>query len=89
MSLVFDDAGFRDVLRQLAPAVAGAGEQVAGAARSKLPAGVGVDVIHKTDRNGRPVALVTITHASGMARQANDGVLTRAAAECGLDVHRY
>jgi len=50
---------------------------------------VPVTVTMKTDRNGRPVALVTLAHAKGLAMQAKYGTLTRAAASQGLDVHRY
>lgn len=41
------------------------------------------------DRNGRPVAYAAITEPQGMAIQAKHGTLTRAAAEAGLDIHRY
>lgn len=82
-------AGFREILAMQADATAAAGEQVADAVRAQVPADVRVDVEHKTDPEGRPVALVTIAHPSGLARQAKDGVLTRAAAAAGLDVKRY
>ena len=48
-----------------------------------------VTVTMKTDKHGRPVALVTLAHAKGLAMQAKEGTLTRAAASQGLDVHRY
>lgn len=65
------------------------GEATADAIRRKVPDDVPVGVIHKLDRNGRPVALVTIAHPSGLARQAKDGVVTRSVAEQGIDITRY
>ena len=54
-----------------------------------VPSDVKVSVTNKTGDDGRPVSLVTIEHASGLARQAKYGTLTRAAAENGLEVTRY
>lgn len=65
------------------------GDEVAAKVRARVPEDVEVHVNKKYDRNGRPTAVVTIAHPSGMARQAKDGVLTRAAAEAGVDVVRY
>lgn len=67
--------------------VSAAAERVA--ASMDVPDDVPVSVTHKTGDDGRPVSLVTIAHASGLARQAKSGVLTRAAAENGLEVTRY
>lgn len=51
--------------------------------------GVETTVTMRKDRNGRPVALVTLAEAKGIAMQAKHGTLTRAAAAKGLDVTRY
>lgn len=67
--------------------VSRAAERVA--ASVNVPDAVPVSVTHKTGDDGRPVSLVTIAHASGLARQAKYGTLTRAAAENGLEVTRY
>lgn len=50
-----------------------------------------VEVITKIDRDrtGRPRGMVTIAHPGGLAMQAKRGVLTKAAAENGLDIRRY
>ncbi|MHD0024506.1 hypothetical protein ACQX2E_09580 [Corynebacterium diphtheriae] len=50
-----------------------------------------VEVITKVDRDrtGRPRGMVTIAHPGGLAMQAKHGVLTKAAAENGLDIRRY
>ena len=66
-----------------------AGERLAESVRAKVPGDVPVSVQQRTDENGRPVSLVTIAHASGLARQAKHGVLTRSAAELGIEVTRY
>lgn len=65
-----------------------AAENVAASVRAKVPADVEVVVNDHISAAGRPVSVVTIIHPSGMARQAKDGVLTRAAAENGMDVTR-
>lgn len=62
---------------------------VADSARSKLPPEVPVGTRAQTNDEGRPVVLVTVMHPSGAARQAKDGVLTRAAADNRLEVTRY
>lgn len=67
--------------------VSAAAERVA--ASVSVPEGVPVRVADKTGDDGRPVSIVTIAHASGLARQAKHGTLTRAAAENGLEVTRY
>nr|WP_304503763.1 hypothetical protein [Corynebacterium lemuris] len=66
-----------------------AGEEVAANLRAKLPDDVPVKVTSFINESGRPVTMVTITHPSGLARQAKDGVVTRAASEAGLDIRRY
>ncbi len=76
------------VLQQFADETAEAAEQVAENIRAKVPADVEVTVTNTTNRKGRPVSLVTIAHASGLARQAKHGTVTLAAAEAGLEVRR-
>lgn len=72
--------------------LAGLVESKAGAirdaAQQQVPSDVPVGLLMKVDKMGSPVGLVTIMHPSGLARQARDGVLTRAAAYGGLDVTR-
>lgn len=85
-----DDKEFMKMLQAVGTEpIRAAGEAVASEVRKNVPDDVPVVVNHKRDRNGRPVALVTVAHASGLARQAKDGVLTKAAANAGLDVNRY
>lgn len=63
-------------------------EQVAKAVAAGIPEhATGVET--GTDRNGKPVAYAAITEPRGLAVQATTGALTRAAAEQGLDIHRY
>lgn len=73
---------------ELAAVVSAKGAAIQAAAQSQLPPDVPVQMRLEENAMGAPVALVTITHASGLARQAKDGVLTRAAASSGLDVSR-
>ncbi|WP_411708636.1 hypothetical protein [Corynebacterium sp. LaCa116] len=79
------DEWYKKNLASLAPQLASKAQAVAGAVEGDVP----VTVTMKTDRHGRPVALVTLAHAKGLAMQAKRGTLTRAAASQGLDVHRY
>ena len=79
------DEWYKKNLAALAPQLESKAQAVAGAVDSDVP----VTVTIKTDRNGRPVALVTLAPAKGLAMQAKHGTLTRAAASQGLDVHRY
>ena len=67
--------------------VSAAAERVASS--MDVPSDIPVSVTHKTGNDGRPVSIVTLAHASGLARQAKRGTLTRAAAENGLEVTRY
>lgn len=63
------------------------GDAVAESAQAS--AGVPVDNYFERDQNGDWRALVTIAHPSGIMKQIKHGTLTRAAAEQGLEVHRY
>lgn len=64
-------------------------ERAAREVQSHVPAGYKVGIVIESDRNGRPVAMIAIMEPWGLAAQAKHGVLTRAAAAAGLDVHRY
>ena len=66
-----------------------AAEDVADRIRAKVPDDVPVTVRDEVNDSGRPVSIVTIEHASGLARQAKDGVITMSVAEAGHDVHHY
>lgn len=79
------DEWYKKNLASLAPQLESKAQAVAGAVQGDVP----VTVTTKSDRHGRPVALVTLAHAKGLAMQAKQGTLTRAAASQGLDVHRY
>lgn len=72
-------------LNQVSPPVL---EKVANAIAGRIT-GVPVSVTLRKNRQGRPVALITLTHAKGLASQAKHGTLTRAAAHEGVDVRRY
>ena len=80
---------FPELMKIVQPDVQENADAVAASVRSRLPKDVEVGVMDIMNENGRPVSLVTIMHPSGMARQAKSGVLTRAAAERGLEVTRY
>ncbi|MGV0369515.1 hypothetical protein ACUY29_12170 [Corynebacterium aurimucosum] len=79
------DSWYKKNLSSLAPQLESKAQAVAGSVEGDVP----VTVTMKTDSHGRPVALVTLAHAKGLAMQAKHGTLTRAAASQGLDVHRY
>lgn len=79
-SLGDDFSGFWDILE---PELEKTGKAVA----NKVDADTTVTM--KRDQNGRPVAMVTIAEARGLALQAKHGSITKAAAQEGLDVHRY
>lgn len=66
--------------------VMAAAQEMAGNIDGDLPVSVRLT---SSKSDGRPVGLVTITHAKGLASQAKHGTLTRAAAQAGLDVTRY
>lgn len=78
------DEWYQDVLEQTAGDV----EAVARAAAASIT-GVETTVTMKRDREGRPVAMLTLAEAKGAAHQAKYGTLTRAAASHGLRVVRY
>jgi len=45
-----------------------------------------VSVLMGTTKRGAPVAMVTIMHPAGLAMEAKNGTLKKAAASCGLEV---
>ena len=55
----------------------------------ELPPGYKTAIEVDTDRNGRPRSMIAIAEPKGLAAQAKHGLLTRAAAAVGLDIHRY
>lgn len=83
-SLRLDPGGLNKALQALAPQIEAVAKKVADGVPS---AQTGVQM--GLDRTGRPVAMVAITEAKGLAIQARTGALTRAAAAQGLDIHRY
>lgn len=78
------DEWFMDLLERAEPDLEAKANEVANSIT-----GVETTVTMRKDRNGRPVALVTLAEAKGIAMQAKHATLTRAAAAQGLDVHRY
>lgn len=62
-------------------------ESAANRVASRIDGKTGVRI--QRDRKGRPVALITLQEPNGVLRQVKRGVLTRAAAQEGLDVRRY
>ena len=84
--LQLDRAGIREILssdgfRQM---VDGATNGIAARVRARLPSGTTVTVRRYTTDRG--AASITIADVRGMAWQARDGVLTRAAGEAGIEV---
>lgn len=78
------DEWFQQALQSVAGDVEKAGNAVAASIT-----GANANSQMKTDKNGRPVAMVAITEPKGLAMQARHGTLTRAAAMQGLEVVRY
>lgn len=78
----------RAAQKQLSGTVAAKASAIRDAAAVQVPDDVPVAMRMQSDALGSPVGLVTIMHPSGLARQARDGVLTRAAAGNGVDVTR-
>ena len=82
--LEIPDEWYQEALILTEPQLDAAAEKVASSI-----SGVEVTVTAKKDRNGRPVRMVTLAEAKGIAMQAKHGTLTKAAASQGLDVVRY
>lgn len=85
MKIELDPAGIREVWGILEPQLDVAGKSIA----SQLPADQNPGTLMKRDKNARPVCLVAMRTPEALMVQAKTGVLTRAAAGMGLDVHRY
>ncbi|MFJ1581782.1 hypothetical protein ACIOC1_00395 [Streptomyces sp. NPDC088197] len=84
-----DYAGVRQILRgaEVRQMVDGVADEIATHVRGRLPAGVPVQVrAYTTDRGA---ATVVIADVRGMAYQARDGVLTRAAGAAGVEVRAW
>lgn len=64
--------------------VTSATDEVADNTRAQLPPSVAVQ--RRTGKTDRAVGQVTIADVKGMALQANDGVLTKAATAIGAEV---
>ncbi|MDO5534161.1 MAG: hypothetical protein Q4F65_05880 [Propionibacteriaceae bacterium] len=86
MRLRLNSPGVVAWLRSLEPMMMATAQEVAANADTDLPVDVHMSQGLKDDR---PVPVVTIAHAAGLASQAKHGTLTRAAAQAGLDVRRY
>lgn len=85
MFLNIPDSWFEKAEEMLVPQLESKGREVSSNVSSQYETGVLV----RKDRNGRPVALVSLMHPNGVLIQAKDGVLTRAAAQAGLKTGRY
>lgn len=84
-----DTAGIREVLKspELRGAVDDLAGQIADNVRTMLPGDVTVSVrSYTTDRGA---ASITVQDVRGMAWQARDGILTRAAGSVGLEVKAW
>lgn len=79
------DEWFTRAEEELVPDLEAKAREIAGNVPSKYDTGV----LLRRDRNGKPVALISLQHPQGVAIQAKNGTLTRAAANAGVDVHRY
>jgi hypothetical protein len=84
-----DRAGIREILRSdpVREVIDAKAEEIATAVRTQIPGGVEVRVDSYT--TDRAAAAVVIADVRGMAWQARDGVLTRAAGSAGLEVRAW
>ena len=78
----------RENKKTLRKATTATAEQLASEIQKRVPDDVPVTIRDAEGAIGQPVKLVTIAHASGLARQAKHGDITAAAAQLGLDLHR-
>lgn len=84
--LKLDSRGLNAALNTyVTPALERAAKQV----ESNLPSGYRTGVVMGKDRTGRPRAMIAVMEPFGLQAQAKRGLLTRAAAKAGLDIHRY
>lgn len=84
-SIYLSDAWYEAAEDAMVDQLEDAGHEIAGNIPSKYDSGV----LMRRDRNGRPVVLVSLQHPNGVAIQAKNATLTKAAAAAGVDVHRY
>lgn len=84
-----DAAGVREILRgdEVRQLIDGKAKEVADNVKAILPAGVPVEVRKYTTDRG--AATVVVADVRGMAWQARDGILTRAAGFAGLEVKAW
>ncbi|MFE3326895.1 hypothetical protein [Streptomyces sp. NPDC059176] len=84
-----DTAGVRELLRgqDVRTLIDGKADEVSANVKALLPSGVSVEVRKYTTDRG--AATVVIADVRGMAWQARDGVLTRAAGFAGLEVRTW
>lgn len=85
MFIQLPDSWFEKVEEAMVPDLEAKAREVAGNIPDKYESGV----LIRRDRNGKPVALVSLMEPHGALLQARDGVLTRAAAQAGLKTGRY
>lgn len=78
----------RENRRYLRKATNDTAQELASKVRQRVPDDVPVTIRDAEGAIGQPVKLVTVAHASGLARQAKHGDLTAAAAAMGLDLNR-
>ncbi|WP_432147956.1 hypothetical protein [Streptomyces sp. bgisy029] len=85
-SFELDHRGVREFLigEDVRKLVDGVAEDVRARVRARLYPGVRVEIRKYTSDRG--AASITIADVRGMAWQARDGVLTRAAGEAGIEV---
>lgn len=84
-----DTAGVREVLRgqEVREMIDGYAQQVADNVKALIRPGVPIEVRKYTTDRG--AATVVVADVRGMAWQARDGILTRAAAAAGLEVKAW
>jgi hypothetical protein len=84
-----DRSGIRELLRSdpVREVVDAKAEEIAAAVRTQVPGDVEVRVDSYT--TDRAAAAVVVADVRGMAWQARDGVLTRAAGSAGLEVRAW
>lgn len=89
LDLQLDSAGIRQLLRgdDVRLLIDGAAEDILARVKDALPPDTPVILSKYTTDRG--AAAVTIADIRGMAWQARDGVLTRAAAQAGLEVKAW
>lgn len=78
----------RENKKTLRKATTATAEQLASEIQKRVPEDVPVTIRDSEGPIGQPVKLVTVAHASGLARQAKHGDLSASAAQLGLDLHR-